>query len=63
MRIGKKRQLATVHPLRPRAGAPFSPALRTTDLRGARNVIDLTRARTRRRSLSNFNSPPDGTAA
>jgi hypothetical protein len=63
--IGTERPLATVHRLRPRTASRWSPARRTSDPapRGESNLIDLARARSRRRAHLNFDSPPEGTAA
>ena len=63
MAQGKDRQIATVSRLRPRtveAGA--HRPLAVTPSTGS-NVVDLARARARRRTPGDFYSPPEGTAA
>jgi hypothetical protein len=60
-----ERPLATVHRLRPRIVVACTPTRQPTERsgRGEATLIDLSRARSRRRPLPNFDSPPEGTAA
>ena len=62
MAPGKDRQVATVSQFRPRAATSIRHRRISVAQIGGSNVIDLGRARARRRT-SGVNSPPEGTAA
>lgn len=63
MAPGKDRRIATVSRLRPRT-APAGGHRRLAVAQGTgSNVVDLARARARRRTPGDFYSPPEGTAA